>query len=158
MTPPDANNNSPLPSTPTPDRPAGGAEGRADAASVLAIQTRMAAGLAAASQKLIKGAREISMQHFMLQTALMRQLTSGWAGLVNFGSPDDVADARSRQANAVTEATLESMRQIMTAACKCSIDAFGAFHEHLGTGARVDAQSCGEHAKPAGEAKDKRHS
>lgn len=157
MAPPSTKTNSALPATPAADH-ALGARGATDAATFLAIQMNMAAGLAAASQKLLEGAREISMQHFMLQTAFVHQVTSGWAGLAKFGSPDDVGDARSRQANAATEATLESMRQIMSAACRCSMDALGAFHDHLGAGARVNARSCGEHSKPVSNDKGKGHS
>jgi hypothetical protein len=130
MTPPDSKN--PLPdSLSIPGIPPLGAAGVANLATLFALQVNAAGALAAAGQKMLEGMREISQEQMMLQSAFLRHAMSSWAGLANPGPPDSATDERARQASAATDATLDSMRRIVNAACRCSMDALGAFQQHM---------------------------
>jgi len=112
-----------------------------DPATWMGQQTRLAEACAAAGQKYLEGLREVAGQCVLLQSALAQQFLrstlrlpeSSCAGL----SPDEGFGA----AAAAMESTVESVRNVMAAACKCQTDTLGAFRERLAAG--------GETAGPA---------
>jgi hypothetical protein len=119
-----------------------------DLAALISSQQRTAEALAAAVQKLLEGIQDISMRQVMLQSALFQQMIGDAITLVQ-NETSDTSTGRSMVPNAsAVEKTLESMHDILAAACKCNMDAFAAFQGRMLGESGVKAPACEKPAAP----------
>jgi hypothetical protein len=102
-----------------------------DPSLLFANPQRAAEAWIAASQSLLKGLQEISDRSLKLQAALMEQSLSGAAILLQSAQPGAKPEDAVASVQQATETTLESIREIMTTACKCSMDAVRAYRAHM---------------------------
>ena len=117
-----------------------------DPAALVAQQQRMAEALVAAGQKFLEGLQDVTTRSLQLQTAFAQQLFMGAVSLRPFGAGDD-AD-RGAKAAAAMESAVTSIRDVMTAACKCPMDALSTFQERIGrdpADAAPGGAACGRH-------------
>jgi hypothetical protein len=99
-------------------------------------QTRLAEACAAAGQKYLEGLQDVANQCVMLQTALAQQFLKSTLSLPESSCAGRSPDDGLRAAASAMESTVESVRDVMAAACKCQADTLGVFRQRLaGNGA-----------------------
>jgi hypothetical protein len=102
-------------------------------------QTRLAEACAAAGQKYLEGIQEVASQCVLLQSALAQQFVSSALSLPESSCAGRSPDAGLSAAASAMESTVESVRNVMAAACKCQTDTLGAFRQRLaGDGAAAE--------------------
>lgn len=114
-----------------PDGDAGLGTQGFDATVFLASPQRAAEAWIAASQTLLKGAQDVSNRGLMLQATLMEQSLSGAARLLQPGQSGPKPEDAVASVQKATETTLQSMRDIVMTACKCSMDALETYRSHM---------------------------
>lgn len=119
----------------TTTRPNGGASAfdtsGFDPALLLTHPQRAAEAWLAASQTLLQGMQDVSRRHLMLQSALMEQATTGALSFLQLAQPGAKPEDVTASVQQATETTMQSMREIMTAACKCSMDALAVYRDRI---------------------------
>ncbi len=110
--------------------------------TLLAQQQRTAEALVAGSQKFLEGLQEVTTRSLQLQTALFQQM---WAGAASLPLNIPAGASTEHDATAALEATVTSIRDVMTAACKWPMDALAAFHDRIGANS-TSAAACSAHA------------
>lgn len=111
-------------------------------------QARMAEAFAAAGQTYLEGLQEVATQSMMLQSALMQETIKNALSLTQAAGTGQSPDERFRAAASVMDSTVESIRNVMTAACKCHTATLGAFHERLTADGHANAAACGRPRRP----------
>lgn len=119
----------------TTTRPDGGAspfDGQGfDPGILLANPQRAAEAWIAASHILLQGMQDVSKRHLMLQSALMEQAMTGALSFLQLAQPGARPEEVTASVQQATETTMESMREIMSAACKCSMDALAVYRDRM---------------------------
>lgn len=115
---------------PDRDAPAFGLPGF-DPGILLANPQRAAEAWLAASQTFLQGMQEVSRRHLMLQGALMEQAMSGALSFLQLAQPGAKPEEVTASVQQATETAAESMREIMNAACKCSMDALAVYRDRI---------------------------
>ena len=99
-------------------------------ASLMAQQQRSGEAMAAAGRAFLEGMQHVATRSFMVQSALFRQFFVGTLALLRAGSGGQ-ADQAVRDLGAASDATAKSIRDIVEAACKCSLDTMAAFRNRI---------------------------
>jgi hypothetical protein len=110
--------------------------------------TKMAEACAAAGQKYLEGLQEIASQTILLQSALTQQMVKSALSLTQASGAGHSTDEGLRTAASAMESTVESIRNVMTAACRCHTDTLGAFQERLSVNGHAKASASGRHHRP----------
>lgn len=100
-------------------------------AALMAQQQRSGEAMAAAGRAFLEGMQQVTTRSFMVQSALFRQFFVGALALLRAGSGGH-ADQAVRDLSAASEATAKAIREIVEAACKCSLDTVTAFRNRIG--------------------------
>ena len=111
-------------------------------------QTKMAEACAAAGQKYLEGLQQVASQSLLLQSALAQQMIKNALSLTQASGAGHSTDEGLRAAAAAMESTGESVRNVMTAACKCHTDTLGAFQERLSANGHAKAPASGRPHRP----------
>lgn len=119
-----------------------------DLGVLIANPQRAAEAWIAASQTLLQGMQEVSRRQLMLQSALMEQATRGAFSILQLAQPGAKAEEATASAQAATAVTLQSMQEIMTAACKCSMDALTVYRDRMAGSGPAAAGECGHADRP----------
>ncbi len=102
-----------------------------DPGALFVTSQRAAEAWAAASQTLLQGMQEVSQRSLMLQAALLEQSLGGAFSLLQMSQPGAKPEDIPASVQRMSEGTLQSMREIMTAACKCPMDALTVYHDRM---------------------------
>lgn len=120
-----------------------------DVESVLAVQQQAAAAVMATMQELLRGMQEMSIRQFTLFGQAFQQAVEGGYGVLQATNMADACDHCAKCSQAITETTLQSVHEAVTATCKCSSDVLSAFHGQTASGKSASA------AHPVGAAPEK---
>jgi hypothetical protein len=115
-----------------------------DPGVLFANPQRAAEAWLAASQTLLQGMQDVSKRHLMLQSALVEQAMNGALSFLQLAQPGAKPEAVTASVQQATETTMQSMREIMTAACKCSMDALAVYRDRM-AGEGPAAAPCSGH-------------
>ena len=120
-----------------------------DVESVLAVQQQAAAAVMATMQELLRGMQEMSIRQFTLFGQAFQQAVEGGYGVLQATNMADACDHCAKCSQAITETTLRSVHEAVTATCKCGSDVLSAFHGQTASGKSTSA------AHPVGAAPEK---
>lgn len=116
---------------------AGGPAPLFDPAALMAQQQRAGEAMAAAGRAFLEGMQQVATRSFVVQSTLFRQFFVGAMALSRAGSGVQ-ADQAVRDLGAASDATAQAIRDIVDAACKCSLDIMAAY-----SGRIVGAETAG---------------
>ena len=109
---------------------AGGPTPLFDPAALMAQQQRAGEAMAAAGRAFLEGMQQVTKRSFVVQSALFRQFFVGALALSRAGSGVQ-ADQAVRGLGAASDATAKAIRDIIDAACKCSLDIVAAYRGRI---------------------------
>lgn len=122
-----------------------------DPSILLANPQRAAEAWIAASQTVLQGMQDVSKRHLMLQSALMEQAMTGALSFLQLAQPGTKPEEVTASVQQATETTMQSMREIMSAACKCSMDALVVYRDRITGEGAAPASSHGDLPRAAAE-------
>jgi len=108
-----------------------------------------AAAVMATMQELLRGMQEMSIRQFTLFGQAFQQAVEGGYGVLQATNMADACDHCAKCSQAITETTLRSVHEAVTATCKCGSDVLSAFHGQTASGKSASA------AHPVGAAPEK---
>jgi hypothetical protein len=113
-----------------------------DPASLGERQKRAAETWALVAQRYLEGINDIAARSLLMQSAVLQQAIASVFGWARATSPIGHAAKDDEGASAAMEAAVDSIRDVMTAACKCGMDVMSAIRDGSGVNPTSRSMAC----------------